>query len=90
VPQGGKEARAPFSAWGHVELLGGVLYLGLQRQWPTAGCAPESGAWVALFGRETQTAEAVGDELEGPKANGFIGGEATVGQAFTIGGDDEW
>jgi hypothetical protein len=32
----------------------------------------------------------VGDELEGPKANGFIGGEATVGQAFTIGGDDEW
>jgi hypothetical protein len=36
-----------------------------------------------------QAAEAVGDELETPKANGFTEGEATAQQAFPASSDDE-
>jgi hypothetical protein len=38
---------------------------------------------------ESQAIGAVGDGLKAPKMNGFIEGEATTRQAFTIGGDAE-
>jgi hypothetical protein len=40
-------------------------------------------------GRDSQAAKVVSDELQTPKANGFTKGEATAGQAFTVGGDGE-
>jgi hypothetical protein len=41
------------------------------------------------LGREAQAAEAVGDELEAQKVNGFTEGEATVGQAFPVSSNGE-
>jgi hypothetical protein len=53
------------------------------------GGAHEDGAWVAPLGKEAQAAEAVGNGLKAPKANGLTEGEATAHQAFTVGGDGE-
>jgi hypothetical protein len=47
------------------------------------GCAHEDDTWVAPLGTEAQAVEAVGDELETPKVNGFDEGEAIARQAFT-------
>jgi hypothetical protein len=40
-------------------------------------------------GRETQATEAVGNELEAPKVNGFTEGEAIVRQTLTVDSDGD-
>jgi hypothetical protein len=74
----------------HVELLGGVLYHGLQWGWWLAvGWTHESSIRVAPPGWEAQAAKVVGNEFKATKANGFATGEATACQTFTIAEDDE-
>jgi hypothetical protein len=79
MPSGRGEVDPPFSVRSHVELLGGVSYHGPQwGQWPVVGWAHDGGIWTVPPGREPQAAEAVDDELEAPKANGFVEGEAIL------------
>jgi hypothetical protein len=40
-------------------------------------------------GGEAQVAKAVGDELEAPKVNGFVEGEATTHQSLSVSDDNE-
>jgi hypothetical protein len=79
APTRTKESENPPSDQGSVTLIARFLMNGVHGWRPIVHHSYEYGASVISLERKTQVAEAVGSELEAPKADGFTWGEPNIG-----------